>query len=262
MNTTTLNSESFERLPLLTRGDSKEIRLLDEHTVAIRLLPTVYSYTHNRAATLPGTDALRLRACQAFCKVLRDVGIDHAYETIGPEFIIARRVTPPPIEVVVKARHVGTPKHRYRRMGDHPVRSSHPTCAGRHIQPGQRYPERWVRFDWRHPLRCPDTGERLCDEPLPEALADYWIDVSRARQTALQSFDALSAFLHTRDIELVDICFFITEDGLTHFGELSPDCARLRTLSGDAMDKDVFRFGGSSEQVIQKYTALITRLEA
>jgi hypothetical protein len=58
-----------------------------------------------------------------------------------------------------------------------------------------------------------DADRRLADEVLAEPLADLWIDVARARETATRAFAALTTFLAARGVALLDICFFITEDG-------------------------------------------------
>ena len=259
MRADALTDTAFDALPLLAHGESKVVRDLGAGLVAIRFRPTVYSYTHHRAGEVPGTDGLRLRATRVLVGALRARGIAHAYLDVGERFVIARRVSPPPIEVIVKRRHVGTPRHRYRGMEHVPIRVGHPAAGGR-IEVDAPYPTPWVRFDWRNPQRDPATGERLADEVLPEPLADCFIDVGAARATALAAFEVLSEFLDSRGIELVDLCLFLTEDGRTVFGELGPDCARLRSREG-SLDKDVFRLGGSSERVLEKYEALCLAIE-
>lgn len=254
-----LDDAAFAALPLVVRGESKEVRDLGGGLVAIRFLPTVYSFTHNRAAVVAGTDALRLRATRRLVEELRAHGVDHAYIEVGERFVIARRVEPPPIEVVVKARHVGTPRHRYHGIERHPVRAGHP-AAGLVLGTDRPYPVPYVRFDWRNPL-VDETGRRWQDEVLPDELAELWIDVPRARATARRAFEVLTRFFATRGIVLVDICLFVTADGETVFGELGPDCARFRR-DGEPLDKDVFRRGGSDAAVLGKYLALAEAIGA
>lgn len=256
-----LTDEAFDALPLVAEGESKIVRDAGSGLVAIRFRPTVYSFTHHRSGEVPGTDALRLRTTRVLVRELRAHGIDHAFLDVGARYVISRRVAPPPVEVIVKRRHVGTPRHRYRGMEQHPIRAGHP-AAGQTIGPESPYPAPWVRFDWRNPLRDPETGARMQDEVLPEPLAALFIDVDAARATALAAFDVLSGFLAARGVELVDICFFLTDDGTTVFGELGPDCARMRSRDEGSLDKDVFRLGGSSERVLAKYEALCRVVEA
>lgn len=48
----------FDDLPLLVEGESKVIRVIDDQTVIVRLKPTLFSYSANRAATI-GASARR-----------------------------------------------------------------------------------------------------------------------------------------------------------------------------------------------------------
>ena len=118
------------------------------------------------------------------------------------------------------------------------------------------YPEVVVRFDWRNPFWEPDTHKMLADEILPDQLADLFIDVKEARKTAARTFSLLSDFLAEKDIVIYDLCLFISEDGKTVYGEISPDCGRYRHFDLGSLDKDVWRAGGSSEQVIEKWNLL------
>ena len=242
-------------MPLVVRGESKEVRRAPGGRVAIQFLPTVYSYTANRCGEIPGTDSLRVRASAALVKLLRRHGIGHAYESFDDNIVIAKEVSAPPIEVIVKGRHVGTPKHRYFGMAQWPTRT------GGLIGPGTQYAEPMVRFDWRNPLRNPDTQQRLADEVMPNELANEFIDVGRARVLAMRVWNALTAGLKSVDIELVDICLSIDVTGDVLFGELSPDCARFQ-CRGDGLDKDVWRSGGSAELVLERWTQFVTRAEA
>lgn len=256
-----LSDAAFERLPLVREGESKIVRDAGDGQVVVRLKPTIYSFTHHRSGIVPGSDDLRVRASAIFDRCLKAAGVDTAFLDFGPRYILARRIeAPPPIEVIVKAAHVGTPKHRYFGMGGATIRASHPRHGGIRVDDDGRYPSPLVRFDWRNPLVDPRSGEPLADEVLPDAQADWFIDTAEARITALRAFESLSSFLDAVGVSLLDICFFLTEDGKTSFGEVSPDCARFRDAQGDALDKDVWRQGGSSPQVLHKWQALVDRI--
>lgn len=275
-----LSMEQFAELPFVVEGESKEIRYMGNGKVAIRLKPTVYSYTHNRAGELPGTDSLRLRATEILVDQLATAGIKHAYCAINKQFIQADLIlqphtrdnpqpfrpsdltasqinklpSAPPIEVVVKDRHVGTPKHRYYKFTNYPTRD------GIYIDVDDKYPETTVRFDWRNPMKDND-GNRLADEVLSDEMANWFINVRQAKKTACKSFEVLRDFMETKGIDLWDICFFISMDGKTVFSEISQDCGRYRLLeTSKSLDKDVWRQGGSGQHVAQKWQQFIDRI--
>ena len=286
INIDTLTAEQFAALPLVVEGESKEVRYAGEGKVVIRFKPTIYSFTANRAGVVEGSDVLRLRASRVFADVLRDAGIAHAYREVNDRWALAdlmlqprtaRDPDPfrpadlreaeqaslgvaPPIEVVIKRMHSGTSKHRYFGMAGWPVRASHPLYRSFRFANEDAYPSPIVRFDWRNPL-LDDKGNRLADEILPEPVADWFIDVAKAKDTALRVYDALSEFLNERDVVCYDLCLFITEDGKTVFGELSQDCGRYRHFDLGSLDKDVWRAGGSSDQVLGKWRTLLELIE-
>lgn len=277
--------ETFYELPLVAEGNSKEVRYMGNGMVAIKLKPTVYSYTHNRAGEIAGTDDLRLRASKALLEVVAKSGVTHTYRGFNDGLILSELVMPEstgeqysdfiptdltleqrgrlakaaPIEVIVKRFHSGTPKHRYFGMNGTTARQGIGIGSGQHIKDDARYPQIVTRFDWRNPMTSP-SGERLADEVLPEVMANWYIDVERASQTARAAFGGIERALGKVGLELWDMCFFITEDGQKIFSEISPDCMRVRSQD-ESLDKDVWRSGGSSELVTAKWTKFVEIVE-
>lgn len=252
-----LDLETFRKLPLVVEGESKEIHALDDKYAIIYFKPTIYSFTHNRTGVVEGSNIPRVHVSKVLCTLLQENGIDHSYIDYGDEFVLTRIINNPPnIEVVVKANHTGTSKHRYFGMNGSTVRNSHPYYAGMEIKDMEPYPEAIVRFDWRNPFWHPETHKMLADEILCDSQADLFIDVKEAKKTAAQTFSILSDFLSDHDIVIYDLCLFISEDGKTVFGEISPDCGRYRHYDLGSLDKDVWRAGGSSEQVLEKWNLL------
>jgi phosphoribosylaminoimidazole-succinocarboxamide synthase len=281
VNIDNLETGQFKELPLVIEGESKEVRYAGEGQVVIRLKPTIYSYTHNRAGEIPGSEVVRLQTIQRLLPCLRQLGIVHTYQQVNDNWILSELVRQPdlydgplgfrpddldrsdfdrlpkapPIEVIAKARHTGTSKHRYFNF------SKYPTRSGEYIGCEEAYPEPIIRFDWRNPMNNPDSGERLADEILPEPMAEWFIDTARAQVTAAKAFAGLSAHMRERNMDLWDICFFISEDGEKMFGEISPDCMRIRGLVDQALDKDVWRAGGSSDEVLKKWQTMLSMLD-
>jgi len=258
-----LTDAQFEALPLVVEGESKIVRDAGKGYAVIKFKPTIYSFTSNRTGVVPGSDVLRLRATKVFVRELLRNGVDHSYEAINDRFVLSRLIPrPPPIEVVVKSYHSGTSKHRYVGMTDHSIRQSHPFYAGKTFGPDGGYPTTLVRFDWRNPMWHPeDQKKMLADEVLGDDLADWYIDTHVARRTALQTQRILQDFLANRDVMVYDLCLFITEDGQEVFGEISQDCGRFRHFDLGSLDKDVWRAGGSSAVVLEKWKTLLDIIE-
>lgn len=273
----------FDKLPLVIKGESKEVRYAGKGKVWIRYLPTIYSFTHNRCGIVEGSDQLRLQATERFLGILNMAGIKHAYHFIKDglvyaDFLMPHRseftkygITPfvpedipyeprraPPIEVIVKQFHMGTSKHRYVGMHRSEIRNTS-VYAGKRVENEGSYPEPIVRFDWRNPLKNKDA--RVADEILPEDLANLFIDVKKAKALARKTLAVLQEFLNTKDVVICDLCLFIDEEGECLYGEISQDCGRYRHYELGSLDKDVWRTGGSGDDVLKKWKILVDLME-
>lgn len=251
-----IDLEHFRKLPLFVEGESKEIRQINDEVGVIYFKPTIYSFTANRCGIVEGSNIPRVNVSKVLCELLKENGVDHSYLDYTNEFVLTRLVKAPNIEVVVKANHTGTSKHRYFGMNTTKVRDSHPYYGGMKIKDMQPYPEPIVRFDWRNPFQHPQTKQPLADEVLCDSQADLFIDVKEAKKTAMKTFMILQDFLASKNIVIYDLCLFVSEDGSTVFGEISPDCGRYRHYDLGSLDKDVWRSGGSSKDVLDKWNLL------
>lgn len=256
----------FDTLPVLTRGESKEIRLVTPRLTAAKLIPSVYSYTHNRYGFAPGTEIIRaLFSARIFREMSRHPGDRHLstafvglIEHHKAPLLIERLINPGNIEVRVKRYHIGSPTHRYKFTEDHGTARD-----GSPLRRWDRFEQPVVCFDWRHPLLNTD-GKPLADEPLPDDYAAIWLDdIASAKSLARSAFEWLETRFGGAGLKLIDICFFIDQSGSTMFGEISPDCMRVRSKASDdtdALDKDEWRTGGDANAVLQKYSTLYNML--
>lgn len=255
-------SFEFEKLPLLVRGDSKEIRLLTPRIALARLLPTVYSFTFNRYGVVPGTDEVRARFS---AEVFRSMALEPTSVHLASAFLgmietpmgplLAEEVVPTcNLEVRVKRFHIGSPLHRYRYVDRHSRAFGVPP-----LERWERFAKPIVCFDWRHPLHD-EEGQRLADEPLPDDYAGLWIDdVAKAKTLARRAFEWIERRFAKVGLQLVDICFFIDRTASVIYGEISPDCMRVRSrgaADAEALDKDHWRSGGEPEDVLDRYRQL------
>jgi phosphoribosylaminoimidazole-succinocarboxamide synthase len=246
----------YSDLPLHCVGNSKELRRTAIPGLLIgRFLPTLYSYTINRAGTVPGTDALRMQISRIFWRRLHRAGIATCYLACGNDLVLASEEAIPPVEVVVKRALVGTPAHIY-----HGLLTRHDRF-GRAFRKGAPHPA-YVRFDYRNPLSSAE-GKRLRDEMLPEALADRLIDTGAAAETALRIMDAIDPLFAAVGLQVLDICFFLDQTGTVCCGEISPDNMRVKSLSQAVdYDKDLWRKNRSADEITAQWTELLSRLEA
>lgn len=191
----------------------------------------------------------------------------------------------PPIEIIVKRYLTGTTKHECIGLAGSSVRKSHPFYSSMKLNPDSALPEIIIRFDWRNPLnqkgkgkrvaeqilgelkkknslinkikmKIEDWGDRVKDVALPPQIADFFIDVKQAQRTAFLTAKVIEEFLASKDIVFYDLCMFIAEDGNLVYGEISPDCGRYRHLDLGSLDKDIWRTGGSSKDVVHKWKLL------
>ena len=255
----------FEPLPLLAEGESKIVRRLTDTLVVERFKPTVYSFTQNRYGIAEGTDDVRAQFSAATFRHLRaHADMENAFVALidigGTPHTIQRAVQPCNLEVRVKRYHIGSPLHRYKYT------ANHDSVFGPPLARWFRFPAPVGCFDWRHPLHDED-GNRLADEPLPDDYAACWIeDVPKAKRTARTAFVALEALFRTAGLTLIDICFFIDRTGKIIFGEISPDCMRIRSAAAEdnprLLDKDAWRAGCTPLLLRERYEELFQKVFA
>lgn len=260
----------FDSLPLLVEGESKIIRKWTERLVAIRFKPTVYSFTANRYGEVFGTDSIRLKFSAALFRLMaaakfEDDAIPRSafvaeYESADGPLLIERMVEACNLEARIKRYHIGSPVHRYRYTEKHPTRN-----GGRPLSRWSRLDSPVVCFDWRHPL-FDEEQNRLADEPLPDDYAALWIDnFPHAKKMALRTFLWMEKLFEASALRLIDMCIFIDRTGETIYGEISPDCMRVRLDLSDpslaeAADKDLWRAGRSPDALHSRYQELHQRL--
>jgi phosphoribosylaminoimidazole-succinocarboxamide synthase len=246
----------YAALPLHCAGHSKELRCTAAPGILIgRFLPTLYSYTSNRAGLVPGTDTLRLQISRVFWRHLHRIGTATCVLACGTDFFLVSEEAIPPVEVIVKRALVGTPAHIYQGLFEHCDRFGRPFVKGEPHAP-------YVRFDYRNPLTSTE-GQRLRDETLPIALADRLIDTAAAGERALRVTAEVDKLLSAVGLQVFDICLFFDRTGTVLCGEISPDNMRIKSLrDGGDFDKDLWRKNRPAEEIIAQWTSLLGMLDA
>ena len=255
---------AFEKLPLLVEGESKIIRQLNSKIVVEQFKPTVYSFTHNRYGEVEGTAELRVlftgelfrsmnRYNKEQRKELRNAFLAVVNTADGP-LLVQEKVETCNLEVRVKRYHIGSPVHRYKYTEKHNT-----------VQLNEAPLTKWTRFDvplvcfdWRLPL-TDEEGNRLADEPISDDYAGVWMSgVVEAKNLARETFSWMERVFRDSGLLLIDICFFIDKTGRILYGEISPDCMRVRDGLGDpkeseSFDKDLWRQGEKEKLLAKRY---------
>ena len=254
----------FEQLSLLVEGESKIIKYWTPKVVIEKFKPTVYSYTHNRYGLVDGTDAIRIKFTTAVYRKMTAYSKGRPYapasaflaeiENEQGLFIVQQLVDTCNVETRIKRYHIGSPVHRYLYTAKYP--STRKDEAP--ITPWTRFDTPVVCFDWRHPL-TDEKNNRLADEPISDDYAALWIlDLPFAKKMALETFLWLEKMFFQSGITLIDMCIFIDRTGKLIYGEISPDCMRIRWNSlhpeqAESMDKDLWRKGAAPEKLYENY---------
>jgi phosphoribosylaminoimidazole-succinocarboxamide synthase len=245
----TFTQAEFDALTLIAKGESKIIRSFNDKYDIIQYIPSIYSHKKKRAGFIEGSAEERMIMTRYILNLLAWEDIPHTYIYVGQKFILAKKLVspPPPIEIVVKSRLNGTDKYRYVGLQNYNNRHGFPI-----VDEKEKYWTPYVRFDWRNDNTHPEG-----DVAMSETLADNLIDVVRTEKLALKTFKTLNKHFQNFGVELWDICFFITQQGNSLFGEISQDNGRYRAIeNNESLDKDVWRAGGSSELVLEKWKEL------
>jgi len=242
--------EAIETLEIVNEGESKIIRKLTNSYDIVEYKPTIYSHKMQRPGVIPDSAACRMSMSRAMLELLWMNEINHSYCYVGDKYIMVEHIDNkdiPPIEVVAKAYYTGTDKHRYFHLERFGIVEQVDDNTWKYFAP-------YIRFDMRNPNHDPETGNPWGDYCMANGLANQLINVNEAEKNALKTFKVLRSFFNKHGFEMMDICFMFTKDGKKMYYEISQDCARIKKLDlSDQYDKDIWRRGGSSDQIIEKW---------
>ncbi len=247
--------ERFSDLEVFHKGNSIEIRKTSTPGILVeRFAPTIYSYTANRAGIVDKTNFIRMAVSRIFWNQINKGGVSTCALACEGDTALITQEGIPPVEVVVKGALIGTPAHVYHGLFQHLDRFCKPFIKGERHAP-------YVRFDYRNPLHD-EAGNRLRDECLPPALVERFINTKTAEHTALQVYNIVELTLQEVNMQVLDMCLFLDVTGEIVCGELSPDNMRIKDLQNTQdFDKDVWRKGKSSEELLTMWHEIQARLE-
>lgn len=238
-----INREEFDLTSLeatapLYDGKSKRVWDLGDGRCLVRMVPSLSSFTHQREAMLPGTDRLRLDFYEKAARKLADEGVPTAFEErVDDTAYVAMLCSSPPFETIVKNLACGSTLRKYPGL----------------FAAGTRFRQPVVKFDFRIDPE---------DQPISDDYVAAWgLDPVRLKEIALGVNSALMSWLAPDD--LWDFCIIVGESDTGEYvviSEISPDCMRLKSPTGEALDKDLFRAGADHEEIMAVWQKLVDRI--
>lgn len=248
----------------------------------VKLKPTLYSFTHNRYGIVEGTDLLRNNFWSLFGKKLNNSLIQFEIDNnnfiskvinnLSQQFIDSNKYTLltdsiglysiddvvynivifdeeiPNIEIVWKQYLYGTMKHCLYDVDKFKTRN------GINIEYEGAFPESIVRFDWRNKLPHKD-------ECIPEDFANFYINVKNAKLTAKIASFLINSMLLESGFYLVDICYFMNQNGNQIKSEITPDGMRIHNLNHNSFDKDLWRNRKGDDELVESWKYLLNELQ-
>jgi phosphoribosylaminoimidazole-succinocarboxamide synthase len=91
-------------------------------------------------------------------------------------------------------------------------------------------------------------------------MATYNNNIKIVKNLVLDISREIDALLNMIGMTLIDICYTVSIDNIL-FSEISPDCCRIRSTTGESFDKDLWRGGDSEEKIIKVWTELVEKVE-
>lgn len=229
------NQDKIKKSKPIYKGKSKIVYKINDDFCLIQLIPSLASYTYSRSEIIAETGKLRLDFFDIANKVLKENGVDSAYQfRVSDISYVSEICSNPPFEVIVKNRAVGSTQIKYPGL----FKEKH-----KFVQPV-------VKFDYR--VEPEDT-------PIAEDyIREYGLEPSLLKTIALNTNKVLSNWLSP--LELYDFCIIIGVNANKEYkiiSEISPDGMRLKSKEGKSYDKDIFRNGGSAAEIIEAWNSLI-----
>jgi phosphoribosylaminoimidazole-succinocarboxamide synthase len=230
--------EAAERGPDI-EGRSKRIWLVGDDRCVVELIPSLRSFTHDRDELVEDTGPLRLDFYERAAARLATDAVRTAFvRRLAPTRYLAEYHAAQPFEVIVKNRAVGSTLVKYPGL----------------FEPEQPLPRPVVKFDYRVDPEDQPIGE--------DYLRVLGVPVDDLRRLALTVNTSLRAWLDP--IEVWDFCLICGLDPAGEpvlISEISPDCMRLRHPDGSSLDKDVFRRGGTPQEITAAWRRLLDELD-
>ncbi|WP_189057409.1 phosphoribosylaminoimidazolesuccinocarboxamide synthase [Longimycelium tulufanense] len=219
-------------------GRSKRLWLREGGTCLVELVPSLRSFTYRRDELVAATGKLRLDFYELAAARLADSGVRTAFRArVGDIRYLADYRPAPPFEVIVKNVATGSTIRKYPGL----------------FEEGYRFSPPVVKFDYRVDPEDQPIGE--------DYLRAAGVPVAAFHEVALRCNRVLTEWLSPLD--LWDFCLVVavdTDGEPIIISEVSPDCMRLRSEDGRALDKDLFRAGADHDTIVAQWRELIDRV--
>ncbi len=206
----------------------------DESKIIIFFKDDITAFNGKRHDIIPEKGALSAYISSALFKLLNENGVKtHFIEYIPPNKMLAWKLNMIPLEVVCRNIATGSLLKRL------PI-----------LKKGEKLKKPIIEFFYK--------SDELGDPLLNECHLEYIVDreaIEEMKQMTLKANEVLKKFFEETGFTLVD---FKLEFGTTMQGELmigdELTCDTMRLwVNGESFDKDIYRKGGSPEDVLKAY---------
>ncbi|MHA1238381.1 MAG: phosphoribosylaminoimidazolesuccinocarboxamide synthase [Candidatus Odinarchaeia archaeon] len=226
---------------LISEGKTKKVYEIDDpDKVALVFKDDITALDGEKHDIIRGKGYINATLSAKFFQVLESHGVPtHFIEYIEPNIIIARKVNMLPVEVVLRNIAAG-----------HFVKNFPMVKAGTQL----KIPviEFYYKSDELHDPMLNDYHMQV----LGLATAE---EIEEIKRITLEVNKALREFLKEKKLELVDFKIEFgrdKENKLLVGDEINGDSMRLWKIDGGILDKDVYRKGGSLDEVLDTYIEL------
>ena len=231
-------------LRFLREGKSKRIYVKNEDMLVLEFKDYVTAFDGARKDDVVGKGVINARISAYLFRKLEESGIKtHFVEYDGCRRLIVRRLEMIPLEVIVRNYAYGSLLKRMPLFK--PLDKLEPPIVEFHYKDDSLHDPLVLREDVvRAGLLAEDEVEEVID-------------------TSLRVSEVLSKIFESRGLKFIDVKFEFgrNKDGeLVLADEITGDSFRVIDSEGRHLDKEVYRRGGTPQELISRYMELLSKL--
>ncbi len=231
-------------LKILREGKSKRIYVKDEHTLVLEFKDFVTAFDGARKDNVVGKGVINARISAYLFRKLEESGIKtHFIEYDGCRRLLVKRLEMIPLEVIVRNYAYGSLLKRMPLFRS--LDKLEPPIVEFHYKDDALHDPLVLREDV---VRAGLLAEGEVEEVI---------------ETSLRINEVLSKIFESKGLKFIDVKFEFGKDKdgeLVLADEITSDSFRVIDSEGRHLDKEVYRRGGSPQELISRYMELLDKL--